>query len=128
MCGKRKGKALYSVLVLASDLGVDACPLLSPVEREGDEVWHECLDKDLSDLGVIQTFCVEGSDKSGNCVLCIVGKSFPAAVISRERLKKSSISAVVRHSRSLLLEQRIFIAVMNWGLHGRCLMKCLRGT
>ncbi|XP_072977740.1 uncharacterized protein [Typha angustifolia] len=92
----------FSVLVLASDLGVDARSLLSPEERrrvsEGDEggggeVWHDCPsllagDEDFSDLEALQAFRVEGSDKSGNRILRIVGKYFPAPIISGERLKR----------------------------------------
>ncbi|KAJ0978032.1 hypothetical protein J5N97_013506 [Dioscorea zingiberensis] len=85
---ERDANEEFSVLVLASDLGVDARSLLSPAEREGDEVWHECPDEDFSDLDALQAFRVEGSDKFGNRVLRIVGKFFPAAVISGERLKR----------------------------------------
>lgn len=92
----------FSVVVLASDLGVDARSLLSSAASEGvsqqqqqqDEVWHDCpsslaLDgQDFSDLEFLQAFRFEGYDKSGNRIFRIVGKFFPALVISGERLKK----------------------------------------
>ncbi|KAK1277987.1 hypothetical protein QJS04_geneDACA016625 [Acorus gramineus] len=83
-----------SVVILASDLGIDARSLLSPEERdEAAEVWHDCppppplADADFSDLEALQAFRVEGSDRSGNRIFRIVGKYFPAPVISGERLK-----------------------------------------
>lgn len=88
----------FSVLVLASDLGIDARPFLSPEQRdisheeEGKEDWHDCpsyfADEDFSDLEVLQFFRVQGLDKHGNRIFRIVGKYFPAQVISAERLKK----------------------------------------
>ncbi|XP_008800198.1 ganglioside-induced differentiation-associated protein 2 [Phoenix dactylifera] len=88
----------FSVVVLASDLGVDARSLLLPAERQAqdeDEVWHDCPpnliasgDEDFSDLEALQAFRVEGSDKAGNRILRIVGKYFPAPIISGERLKR----------------------------------------
>ncbi|XP_058078331.1 uncharacterized protein LOC131226712 [Magnolia sinica] len=92
----------FSVLVLASDLNVDARSLLSaPDGREAspqqqqEEVWHDCPPAlfggdadDFSDLDSLQAFRIEGSDKSGNRIFRIVGKFFPAPVISGERLKK----------------------------------------
>ncbi|XP_074584743.1 uncharacterized protein LOC141840602 [Curcuma longa] len=89
----------FSVVVLASDLGVDARSLLSPTERQAaatDEdvvAWHDCLtylssDEDFSDLEALQAFRLQGSDKAGNRILRIVGKYFPAAVIDGERLKR----------------------------------------
>ncbi|WOL15914.1 hypothetical protein Cni_G24695 [Canna indica] len=89
----------FSVLVLASDLGIDARSLLSPAERQvrmtDDEgvVWHDCpshlaADEDFSDLEALQAFRLEGSDKAGNRILRIVGKCFPAATINGERLKR----------------------------------------
>ncbi|XP_075508848.1 uncharacterized protein LOC142545506 [Primulina tabacum] len=86
----------FSVVVLASDLGVDARPFLSPpesVEAE-EENWHDCPSlltpsDDFSDLDALQFFRLEsGSDKSGYPILRIVGKYFPALVIPGERLKK----------------------------------------
>ncbi|XP_010543523.1 PREDICTED: ganglioside-induced differentiation-associated-protein 2 [Tarenaya hassleriana] len=83
----------FSVVVLASDLGIDARPFLSKSD-EGDEQenWHDCPqylgDEDFSDLDVLQFFCLQGSDKSGNRIFRIVGKYFPARVVSGERLKK----------------------------------------
>lgn len=90
----------FSVLVLASDLGVDARPFLSPSDRQpeslptSDENWHDCpsdlpSDEDFSDLEILQFFRLEnGSDKSGNRIFRIVGKYCPAPVIAAERLKK----------------------------------------
>ncbi|KAM0947840.1 putative CRAL-TRIO lipid binding domain-containing protein [Dioscorea sansibarensis] len=85
---ERSSNEDFSVLVLASDLGVDARSLLSPSERVADEVWHDCPDEDFSDLDALQAFRVEGSDKFGNRILRIVGKFFPAPVICGERLKR----------------------------------------
>ncbi|XXG41395.1 hypothetical protein AAC387_Pa01g1865 [Persea americana] len=84
----------FSVLVVASDLGVDARSLLSAADGEAqqqqqqEEVWHDCSSEDFSDLDLLQAFRVEGSDKSGNRIFRIVGKFFPAPVVSAERLKK----------------------------------------
>ncbi|PKU83436.1 ganglioside-induced differentiation-associated protein 2 [Dendrobium catenatum] len=88
----------FSVVVLASDLGVDARSLLSPAERqarvaedaaaEAPEEWHDCSEEDFSDLIALQVLRFEGLDKSGNRILRIVGKYFPATVIAGERLKR----------------------------------------
>ncbi|CAD5192535.1 uncharacterized protein LOC135630694 [Musa acuminata AAA Group] len=89
----------FSVVVLASDLGVDARSFLSPAERQAAEdddenvVWHDChahliADEDFSDLEVLQAFRLEGADKAGNRILRIVGKYFPALIINGERLKR----------------------------------------
>lgn len=89
----------FSVLVLASDLGMDARPFLTNKEREQNqenpepENWHDCSqdfisDEDFSDLDLLQFFTLQGSDKSGNRIFRIVGKYFPAQVVSGERLKK----------------------------------------
>ncbi|XP_073287401.1 uncharacterized protein [Primulina huaijiensis] len=86
----------FSVVVLASDLGVDARPFLSLSESEEaeEENWHDCPSlltpaDDFSDLDALQFFRLEsGSDKSGYPILRIVGKYFPAVVIPGERLKK----------------------------------------
>lgn len=93
----------FSVLVLASDLGIDARPFLAPThkaaavpEREGEEEplenWHDCpsylSDHDFSDLNFLQFICPQGFDKSGNRILRIVGKFFPAPTVSAERLKE----------------------------------------
>lgn len=87
----------FSVVVLASDLGVDARSLLSPTERQAaatDEdvvAWHDCLtylssDEDFSDLEALQAFRLQGSDKAGNRILRIVGKYFPGSFARLERL------------------------------------------
>ncbi|KAK1316204.1 hypothetical protein QJS10_CPA05g00777 [Acorus calamus] len=77
-----------SVVILASDLGIDARSFLSPEERdEAAEVWHDCppppplADADFSDLEALQAFRVEGSDRSGNRIFRIVGKYFPGCVV-----------------------------------------------
>ncbi|KAB2065958.1 hypothetical protein ES319_A09G126900v1 [Gossypium barbadense] len=84
----------FSVVVLASDLGIDARPFLSnqDTEIEDQDNWHDCSqdfsDEDFSDLEFLQFVCLQGSDKSGNRILRIVGKYFPAPVVSGERLKR----------------------------------------
>ncbi|KAK3006910.1 hypothetical protein RJ639_017290 [Escallonia herrerae] len=87
----------FSVVVLASDLGIDARPFLSPSDQDRDtpeENWHDCpshltSDEDFSDLEALQFFRLEhGCDNSGHQIFRIVGKYFPAPVISGERLKK----------------------------------------
>ena len=76
----------FSVVVLASDLGIDAQSLLSPLlppssgSREGgdsSETWHDCSEEDFSDIEALQAFRVEGSDRDGNRIFRIVGKYFP---------------------------------------------------
>ena len=74
----------FSVLVLASDLGVDARPFLvnQEPEIEEQENWHDCpqylsTDEDFSDLELLQFVRLQGFDKSGNRILRIVGKYFP---------------------------------------------------
>ncbi|XP_057982955.1 uncharacterized protein LOC131167907 [Malania oleifera] len=88
----------FLVVVLASDLGMDARPFLTPSERgteepeEPQENWQDCpsylADEDFSDLDFLQFACAQGSDRCGNRILRIVGKFFPASVVSGERLKK----------------------------------------
>eukprot|EP00262_Sarcandra_glabra_P022065 TRINITY_DN9599_c1_g1_i1.p1 TRINITY_DN9599_c1_g1~~TRINITY_DN9599_c1_g1_i1.p1 ORF type:complete len:268 (+),score=47.42 TRINITY_DN9599_c1_g1_i1:44-805(+) len=84
----------FSVVVLASDLGIDARPFLATYHEPQEEIWHDCPssivagDEDFSDLDALQAFRVEGTDKSGNRIFRIVGKFFPAPVISGERLKR----------------------------------------
>ncbi|XP_047307685.1 ganglioside-induced differentiation-associated-protein 2 [Impatiens glandulifera] len=92
----------FSVLVLASDLGIDGRSFLSPSEREAaDDNWHDCSsdlvsNEDFSDLEALQFFRLErGCDKSGNRILRIVGKFFPAPVISSDRLKKYVFSKIL---------------------------------
>jgi len=82
----------FSVVVLASDLGIDARPFLNSsnggATGESEENWQDC-DEDFSDLEALQFFRLEhGSDRSGNRIFRIVGKYFPAPVISSERLRK----------------------------------------
>lgn len=86
----------FSVVVVASDLGIDARSLLANQDRAADEQddWFDCApqfsssDEDFSDLDFLQFFRLEGSDKFGNRIFRIVGKYFPAQVVSAERLKK----------------------------------------
>lgn len=84
----------FSVFVLASDLGVDARPFLNPAERESDEPenWHDCpsyfADEDFSDLEARDFYRLQGFDKAGNRIVRIIGKFFPAPIVSAERLKK----------------------------------------
>ncbi|KAJ7972154.1 ganglioside-induced differentiation-associated protein 2 [Quillaja saponaria] len=85
----------FSVLVLASDLGIDARPFLTNQDAEGEEQesWHDCSqylcpDEDFSDLEQLQFFRLQGSDKDGSRIFRIVGKYYPAPVVSVERLKK----------------------------------------
>ncbi|KAJ3676228.1 hypothetical protein LUZ60_003640 [Juncus effusus] len=88
----------FSVVVLASDLGVDGRSFRSHSERRlagedigsagGGEVWHDCIEEDFSDLEQLQFVRLEGSDKAGNRILRIVGKLFPALVITHDRLKR----------------------------------------
>ncbi|KAL8162967.1 hypothetical protein V2J09_014456 [Rumex salicifolius] len=95
----------FSVLVLASDLGVDARPfLLRDDERhseiaEEQENWHDCpsyFDEDFSDLELLRFIQVRGFDRHGNRILQIVGKYFPAQVISCDRLKKYAFFKILR--------------------------------
>ena len=80
----------FSVLVLASDLGIDARPFLEKREKEieeDQENWHDCpqylsSDEDFSDLELLQFFRIQGFDKSGNRVFRIVGKYFPGKIES----------------------------------------------
>ncbi|KAJ8565116.1 hypothetical protein K7X08_001576 [Anisodus acutangulus] len=86
----------FSVLVLASDLGIDARPFLTHQEPEHEESWHDCPsdlpsseEQEFAHLDSLQFFRLEsGSDKSGNRIFRIVGKYFQAIVISAELLKK----------------------------------------
>ncbi|KAJ7976683.1 ganglioside-induced differentiation-associated protein 2-like [Quillaja saponaria] len=85
----------FSVLVLASDLGIDARPFLMNEETEDEEheSWHDCSqylcpDEDFSDLEQLQFCRLQGSEKNGNRIFRIVGKYYPAPVVSAERLKK----------------------------------------
>ncbi|GAB4851724.1 hypothetical protein Ancab_031126 [Ancistrocladus abbreviatus] len=100
MAGGSTASDDFSVVVLASDLGIDARPFLSAPadgvteQPPDDHDWHDCpssfsfSDEDFSDLEALQFFRLQGSDKKGNRICRIVGKCFPAAVISAERLKK----------------------------------------
>ncbi|XP_043701451.1 ganglioside-induced differentiation-associated protein 2-like isoform X2 [Telopea speciosissima] len=76
----------FSVVVLASDLGVDARPFLLSSSEE-KENWHDfsayLSDEDFSDLDALQVFRVEGTDNCGNRIFRIV-----APVVSGERVKK----------------------------------------
>ncbi|XP_078441980.1 SEC14 cytosolic factor family protein / phosphoglyceride transfer family protein [Wolffia australiana] len=118
----------FSVVVLASDLGMDAqsflAPLLPPSLGPGDggdpseEVWHECDEslgdsgEDFSDIEALQAFRVEGCDRDGNRIFRIVGKFFPALVICGERLKRYINYKVSRE----LAEGPICIVYMHSGV------------
>ncbi|XVE95819.1 hypothetical protein REPUB_Repub02eG0166200 [Reevesia pubescens] len=84
----------FSVVILASDLGIDARPFLTNQDREIEDQdnWHNCSqdlsDQDFSDLDFLQFFRLHGSDKSGNRIFRIVGKYFPAPVVSGDQLKR----------------------------------------
>ncbi|KAG9135586.1 hypothetical protein Leryth_002324 [Lithospermum erythrorhizon] len=88
----------FSVVVLASDLGVDARPFLTASDQEN---WHDCptSDADFSDLETLQFFRLQrGSDKSGNRIFRVVGKYFPAQVISAERLKNYIFHKIINEA------------------------------
>lgn len=87
----------FSVFVIASDLGIDGRPFLNPSDREKNlddpsETWHDCpsyfADEDFSDLETRDFFRLQGYDRNGNRIVRIIGKFFPAPVVSCERLKK----------------------------------------
>lgn len=73
----------FSVLVLASDLGVDARPFLT--HQEPEDNWYDCAsdpppseEQDFAHLDSLQFLRLEsGSDKLGNRIFRIVGKYFP---------------------------------------------------
>jgi hypothetical protein len=72
----------FSVVVLASDLGIDARPFLTRSDDvDEQENWHDCPqylgDEDFSDLDLLQFFTLQGLDRSGNRIFRIVGKYFP---------------------------------------------------
>lgn len=63
------------------------------------QYWHECdsplissqvplVEDDYSDLEDLQVLKVEGKDKAGRRILTIVGKHFPASLVSGQRLQK----------------------------------------
>ncbi|XP_004493410.1 uncharacterized protein [Cicer arietinum] len=86
----------FSVVVLASDLAVDARPFLlheQQQQQQEEESWHDCSqylspDEDFSDLELLQFITLQGSDRNGIRILRIVGKYYPATVVSAERLKR----------------------------------------
>ncbi|CAJ1914525.1 unnamed protein product [Sphenostylis stenocarpa] len=83
----------FSVVVLASDLGVDARPFLEHQQQQEEDNWHDCSqylfpDEDFNDLDQLQFLRLQGTDKNSNRILRIVGKYFPATVVSAERLKR----------------------------------------
>ncbi|KAM1208711.1 hypothetical protein ACFX2I_014399 [Malus domestica] len=70
----------FSVVVLVSDLGIDARLFLNHQDREIEEQenWYNCpqnliSDEDFSDLELLQFFRVQGHDKLGNRIFRIVG-------------------------------------------------------
>jgi len=83
---------------MASDLVAVNCGLLG---RSGSQkYWHDCdsqtmssqasslVEDDYSDLEDLQVLKVEGKDKAGRRILKIVGKHFPAPIVSGQRLQK----------------------------------------
>ncbi|KAK8473406.1 hypothetical protein PHAVU_001G124500 [Phaseolus vulgaris] len=83
----------FSVVVLASDLGIDARPFLEHQQQQEEDNWYDCSqnlfpDEDFSDLDQLQFLRLQGTDKNSNRILRIVGKYFPATVVSAERLKR----------------------------------------
>uniref|UniRef100_A0A0D6R7S5 CRAL-TRIO domain-containing protein n=1 Tax=Araucaria cunninghamii TaxID=56994 RepID=A0A0D6R7S5_ARACU len=103
MDNKDGGEEDFSLYVVASDITVDAHAFgignsLQEDEKEEDEEWHECDsalspllaedNDDFSDLEQLRVLELQGKDKAGRRILRIVGKYFPAPVISGERLKK----------------------------------------
>ncbi|PKI32602.1 hypothetical protein CRG98_046999 [Punica granatum] len=79
----------FSVMVVSSGRGEEER------QRRQEEEWHDCSEflspapgDDFSDLELLQFLRLQGSDKSGSRILRIVGKYFPAPVVSTERLKK----------------------------------------
>lgn len=110
----------FSVVVLASDLGVDARSFLSPAERQAAEdddenvVWHDChahliADEDFSDLEVLQAFRLEGADKAGNRILRIVGKYFPGLFDSKPYFSTVAISSFFLSFLIDLLRIEVFL-------------------
>lgn len=77
----------FSVVVLASDLGIDARPFLSHPPASEEDNWHDCPSSlpsaddqnlDFSDLDALNFFRLEcGFDNSGNRIFRIVGKYLP---------------------------------------------------
>lgn len=75
----------FSVVVLASDLAVDARPFLlheQQQQQQEEESWHDCSqylspDEDFSDLELLQFITLQGSDRNGIRILRIVGKYYP---------------------------------------------------
>jgi hypothetical protein len=80
----------FSVVVLASDLAVDARPFLFHQEQQQqqeEENWHDCSqylspDEDFSDLEQLQFITLQGSDKNGSPIIRIVGKYYPGNSLS----------------------------------------------
>ncbi|KAK4721454.1 hypothetical protein R3W88_011687 [Solanum pinnatisectum] len=72
----------FSVLVLASDLGIDAQPFLT--HQEPKDSWYDCTsdlpsseEQDFAHINSRQFLRLEsGSDKLGNRIFRIVGKYF----------------------------------------------------
>ncbi|GLJ11765.1 hypothetical protein SUGI_0176410 [Cryptomeria japonica] len=90
----------FSLFVVASDITVDAHAfgIGNNENKDEEEEWHDCDasltslmpdgDEDFSDLDQLQILELQGKDKAGRKILTIVGKFFPAPVISGERLKR----------------------------------------
>ncbi|RXH76804.1 hypothetical protein DVH24_019692 [Malus domestica] len=76
----------FSVVVLVSDLGIDARLFLNHQDREIEEQenWYNCpqnliSDEDFSDLELLQFFRVQGHDKLGNRIFRIDGTEWDEA-------------------------------------------------
>lgn len=90
-------ESLPVLVVMASDLVAVNCESLGTTGSR--QVWHardsplisaqgSCVEDDYSDLDDLQVLKVEGKDKAGCRILTIVGKHFPAPVVSGQRLQK----------------------------------------
>ncbi|EPS74179.1 hypothetical protein M569_00575, partial [Genlisea aurea] len=79
----------FSVLVLASDLGVDARPFLNNNPPETENRSSELQNHDFSDLDALGFLRLEkGCDIHGNRIFRIVGKYFSAPTVPVEVLRK----------------------------------------
>jgi len=97
-CCYRESQGIPScIVVMASDLVAVNCGSLGT--NGSQQVWQEwdappissqgCfVEDDYSDLDDLQVLKVEGKDKAGRRILRIVGKHFPASLVSGQRLQK----------------------------------------
>lgn len=105
----------FSVVVLASDLGVDARPFLEhDQQQQEEENWHDCSqylspDEDFSDLDQLQFLRLQGSDKNSNRILRIVGKYFPGTPSSTQPiLVISCVIEFASHTHFWMLFNLVF--------------------